>query len=234
MNGPDNYEAFPVRRFWLAALFFSGLFALYGLWEGREYFQARYWENKIPRLVSELDTNSNGINDTDDIIAGARIQVKKGPVYKSVYYDKIGYPPDNESVCTDLIWRALRHAGYDLKSMMDTDIKANVRLYPRTKGKPDPNIDFRRVPNQRVFLARHGSVLTNILIPGDAENLAQWQPGDIVSFRDPDHIGILSTKRNSQGLPYLIHSTEPKPVERDDLWSRYKRGLTGHYRFPKN
>ncbi|MDR2945897.1 MAG: DUF1287 domain-containing protein [Candidatus Adiutrix sp.] len=187
---------------------------------------------KIPRQVSSLDTNANGLNDTDDIIAGARLEASRKPVYKSAYYVG-GYPPETEGVCTDVIWRAFSHAGYDLKKMVDADIKANRAAYPRTNGKPDPHIDFRRVPNLCVFFKRHGQSLGTAIDPGDPVNMAQWQPGDIVSFQGPDHIAILSDQRNEQGVPLLLHNDGPWASEADDFMFWYDRGCTGHFRYPK-
>lgn len=37
------------------------------------------------------------------------------------------------------------------RRFIDADIAENTGLYPRAQGTPDPNIDFRRVPNLRVF-----------------------------------------------------------------------------------
>lgn len=187
---------------------------------------------KIPRLVSALDTNGNGVNDTDDLITGARLEAKRRPIYKSAYYVG-GHPPETEGVCTDVIWRAFSHAGYDLKKMIDADIKANVSAYPRTSGKPDPHIDFRRVPNQRVFFKRHGLSLDTTIDPDDPDSLVLWQPGDIVTFQGPDHIAILSSKRNKRGIPYLLHNDGPWASEGDDFMRWYERGCTGHFRYPK-
>jgi len=186
----------------------------------------------IPRVLSKSDANRNGLSDTDDLIEGGRLEAKRRPIYKSAYYVG-GYPPETEGVCTDVIWRAFQHAGYNLKALIDADIKANPKAYPRTAGKPDPHIDFRRVPNQLVFFKRQAQVLTTELIPGDRENLAQWQPGDIVTFKGPDHIAILSTIRNGDGLPYLIHNDGPWASEGDDFPFWAERGITGHFRFPK-
>lgn len=203
---------------------FSGL--------GPDFFEpsgSSAWDH-IPRVRSGLDTNGNGIPDTEDIIAGARAYVKKRPLYRSGYYQG-GYPPDSEGVCTDVIWAALRHAGHDLKKSIGADIRANKALYPRV-GIQDSNIDFRRVPNLRVYFKRHGKSLGAILEPGDADNLALWQPGDIVTFQNPDHIAILSDKRNNEGVPYLLHNQGPWASEGDDFMRWYRKGVTGHYRFP--
>lgn len=221
----------PDRRRFLAVM--AVIAVIYGLALNLDYFRGKWWEHKIPRVISSSDVNGNGVSDTDDLIAGARLAVEARPFYRSVYYEGGGYPPEDEGVCTDLVWRALKHAGYDLKAMMDADIRSNLSLYPRVGGEPDPDIDFRRVPNQMVFFRRYGQSLTTELIPGDADNLALWQPGDIVTFKDPDHVVILSTRRNAQGVPWLIHHSAPYPREADDFISRLPRGVTGHYRFPK-
>lgn len=190
----------------------------------------RDWD--IPRVVANSDKNGNGLSDTDDFINGGRAEAERVPIYRSNYYQG-GYPPDSEGVCTDVIWRAFRDAGYELKSMVDKDIRGNPGAYSRVGGRPDPNIDFRRVPNLNVFFARHAQKLTIKIIPGDVENLALWQGGDIVVFKNPDHIAILSDRRNSRGIPLLLHNDGPFASEGDDFMSWYERGIVAHYRFPK-
>ncbi|MDL2260208.1 DUF1287 domain-containing protein [Deltaproteobacteria bacterium OttesenSCG-928-K17] len=193
----------------------------------------KWWTENIPRQVSVRDVNQNGVSDTDDLIEGGRREVKNRPYYRSRYIENGGFPPSGEGVCTDLLWRAMTYAGYDFKSMLDLDVSLSLASYPRVAGQPDPNIDFRRVPNQKVFLERYGQRLGTLIVPGDMKNLSQWQAGDIVTFKEPDHVAIVSPKRNSTGVPYLIHNPGPRPVEADDLWRLYQRGrLTGHYRFP--
>jgi len=97
---------------------------------------------------------------SDAIIEGARLDVENKSRYKDAYYQG-GYPPEDEGVCTDLVWRAFQNAGIDLKSLIDSDIKANVKKYPRITGDPDPNINFKRVKNHIVFFGGHGITLTN-------------------------------------------------------------------------
>ena len=62
-----------------------------------------------------------------DIVQGARIDAENKPNYRSAYYAG-GYPPDDEGVCTDVVWRALKNAGHTLKDMVDADITANVNI----------------------------------------------------------------------------------------------------------
>jgi uncharacterized protein YijF (DUF1287 family) len=177
------------------------------------------------------DMDGDGILDLEDIVEGARKEAESMPVYKNDYYEG-GYPPEDEGVCTDVIWRALMNAGYNLKNMIDKDIKENTMDYPAVNGKPDPNIDFRRVRNLYVFFKKYGESLTTEIKPYDAENLKQWQGGDIVTFENPGHIAVVSDKRRNDGVPYIIHSTDPHAEESDELL--YWTGkITGHFRFPK-
>ena len=178
----------------------------------------------IETLKSKTDYDNDGIDDYTDILEGAKIEAKKKPTYKSEYYSG-GYPPDGEGVCTDVIWRALKNAGYSLKDMVDKDIKNNLSKYPRVNGKPDPNIDFRRVPNLKVYFERNHVVLTN-----DLTKIEEWQPGDIVVFGS-SHIGIISDKRNERGVPYLLHNGG-QPLREEDILELYIKydPITGHYR----
>lgn len=195
---------------------------LYNIIPHRVYTAADF---DIETIVSNHDENGNGIDDFTDILLGAKAEIADMPTYRSAYYQG-GYPPDEEGVCTDVIWRALRHAGYDFKSMMDEDIAQNVDAYPRVGGNPDPNIDFRRVPNVHSYLERHAQKLTL-----DTSDIAQWQPGDIIVFSD-SHVGILSDKRNFKGVPFLLHNGNLPKGEEDCLWREdFLKGISGHYRF---
>ena len=178
----------------------------------------------IEVIKSDNDKNQNGIDDYTDILLGAKKEAENKPIYKSQYYSG-GYPPESEGVCTDVIWRAFKNAGYSLKDMVDEDIKNNVEAYPRVGGAPAPNIDFRRVPNLKVFFERNAKVLTT-----DLEQIGEWQPGDIVVFGN-DHVAIISDKRNEQGIPYIIHNaSQPNREEDAIIWWKNSRGITGHYR----
>ncbi len=186
-------------------------------------YSSEYFNIEV--VKSDKDYDNDGIEDYKDILDGAKITAKNKVTYKSAYYEG-GYPPDYEGVCTDVIWRSLAHAGYNLKELMDEDIANNVEAYPRVDGKPDPNIDFRRVPNQLVFFQRNTEVLTN-----DIKKIEEWMPGDIVIFSD-NHVAIISDKRNSKGIPFLIHNANQFRREDDafEMWAK-SRGITGHFRF---
>lgn len=165
-----------------------------------------------------------------DLLAGARAEVSRRPWYTSGYY-RGGYPPDDVGVCTDLVWRAFRSAGIELKERIDADIKASPPAYPRVGSRPDRNIDFRRVPNQSAFFRRHASVLSTAFNPAEASSLAHWQPGDLVVFKGPDHIAIISDKKNRKGVPYLLHNDGPWASEGDDFAKWAARGIVAHYRW---
>lgn len=189
----------------------------------------------IERITCLSDEDGDGLNDLDDIVEGARKDIENKPRYTDAYYEG-GYPPDDEGVCTDVVWRALKNAGYLLKDMIDEDIKNNIKLYPRVQGNPDPNIDFRRVKNLRVYFDRYAISLTTEIIPHDVENLKEWQAGDIVVFDDPmEHIAIISDIRNKEGVPYIIHNSGPYTQENDMLipWDENYSPIIAHYRFPK-
>jgi uncharacterized protein YijF (DUF1287 family) len=184
---------------------------------------------KVPETYAKVDLNQNGVPDPIDIVQSARKEVEQRTKYESNYYAG-GYPPEDEGVCTDVIWRGLIGANIDLKQLIDKDIKENTELYSTVNGKPDPNIDFRRVPNQYVFLERFTESLTTKLIPGDVDNLEEWQPGDIVVFLDGyHHVGIVSDKRASDGTPYFIHNNPPFAAE--VKLKSFKTPIAGHYRW---
>ena len=122
----------------------------------KEYYKASDFH--IKTVYSSMDYDNDALDDYSDFVLGARKDAENHPKYVSLYYEG-GYPPENEGVCTDVIWRAFKNAGYSLKDMVNQDIE----LYPedyKDVGKPDPNIDFRRVHNLRVFFNKYAISLT--------------------------------------------------------------------------
>ena len=178
-------------------------------------------ELNLPIVKSRSDFNNNGIDDYTDILNGARKDIANAPVYDGSYQPG-GYPPENVGVCTDVVWRAFREAGYSLKDMIDADIAEHLSDYPRIKKKADPNIDFRRVPNLRVFFQKYALSLTL-----DPTQVEEWQPGDIVTYGD-HHIAIVSDRRTKKGVPYIIHNGG-QPVFEEDALTREE--ISGHFRF---
>ena len=175
----------------------------------------------IETVKSSVDFNQNGIDDYTDILLGARADAENHPTYNSAYFAG-GYPPDDIGVCTDVVWRAFKNAGYSLRDMVDRDIFNNPDEYPAANPR-DKNIDFRRVRNLRVFFEKYAQKLTL-----DTEKIEEWQPGDIIIFSNDKHIGIVSDKRTRDGKTYIIHNGGQPMREENYL----KRGVvTGHYRF---
>ena len=175
---------------------------------------------EIARLQSSEDKDGDGIDDQTDILQGALAYVSTHPKYKSRYY-QTGYPDDGYGVCTDVVAYALKNAGYDLMELVAQDIEKNPDRYDI--DQPDQNIDFRRVRNLKVYFADTAIPLTTELTEPE-----QWQGGDIVIFES--HIGIVSDRRNADGIPYVIHHNDSfqKTYEQDILQSR--EDIVGHYR----
>lgn len=177
----------------------------------------------IEQVKSSVDFNNNGIDDYTDILLGARIDAENHPTYDSRYWEN-GYPPDDIGVCTDVVWRALKNAGYSLRDMVDADIQNRPEEYTEITTR-DNNIDFRRVVNLHVFFEEYALSLST-----DINDIACWQAGDIVIFEDDRHIGIVSDKRNSDGQTYIIHNGGQSDRE-EDLFKRTELEVIAHYRF---
>lgn len=191
---------------------------LFGLLSSRTYTGEDFG---IVFSASPIDFNNNSQDDYTDILLGARKDAENHPTYDASYYAG-GYPPDDIGVCADVIWRAFKNAGYSLREMLAIDIAARPSAYPLITV-PDKNIDFRRVRNLRIFFEEYAISLTL-----DAEDIREWQAGDIVIFGQDKHIGIISDKRNRHGVTYVIHNAGQAEREEDCL-ARYE--ITGHYRF---
>lgn len=174
----------------------------------------------ITAYISPADNDSDGTDDQTDILNSAREYVSRRPKYKSKYYSS-GYPDDNYGVCTDVVAFALKSAGYDLMELLSADIEKNPAVYGIEK--PDKSIDFRRVKNLRVYFER-----TAVSLTCDVSNISEWQGGDIVVFKK--HIGIVSDKRNKNGVPFVIHHASPfQRYYEEDILER-RNDITGHYR----
>lgn len=176
----------------------------------------------ITNVQSPVDFNRNGVDDYTDFLHGARGDAENKPRYDGAYVAG-GYPSERVGVCTDVIWRAFRQAGYSLKDMVDEDISEHADAYPAVAGKPDPNIDFRRVGNLKVYFERHAVSLTR-----DPVKISEWQPGDVVVF-GTNHVGMISDRRNRSGIPYLIHNSG-QPNREEDALTR-QGAISGHFRF---
>jgi uncharacterized protein YijF (DUF1287 family) len=164
------------------------------------------------------------------LVAAARRQVGVTLRYDNAY-TRLPFPngdvPREKGVCTDVVIRAYRDAlGLDLQSLMNADMRAAFAVYPHTwgLGRPDPNIDHRRVPNLRTWLARRQAALP---IPRDGSG---WRPGDIFTSLvsgTGTHIGLVSDRMGAHA-PLIIHNIGGGAREEDALlaWP-----ITGRYRW---
>jgi len=229
-----------LRRLWRVILLLGFTLIILTFWGRYILCFLNYWpiftelpvgkKVEVPLKISGQDKNNNNVADALDIVKGARQEVEEGTVYDSSYYAQ-GYPPPGRGACTDVIWRALKAAGYDLRQMVDEDIRQAPAEYGATGKSPDSAIDFRRVRNLQVFFSRHAQLLTTEVKPGDVDNLAEWQPGDIVVFGPPtEHIGIISDRRRRDGVPLVIHNAGPKASE-GDILENWPTKIIYHFRF---
>ena len=176
----------------------------------------------ITTYKSEVDFDNDGIDDQTDILQGVRKYTSTKPKYKSAYYDG-GYPTDGYGVCTDVVAQGFLNAGYDLMELVDADIHAAPEAY--NIDNPDKNIDFRRVRNLKVFFDRNATSLTT-----DIYKTEEWQGGDIVIFKN-SHIGIVSDKRNENGVSFLIHHGSPLQAGYEQDILEQGNEIVGHYRW---
>ncbi len=174
----------------------------------------------ITPYVSVVDKDGDQTDDQTDILQSARDYIQTNPQYKSKYYGT-GYPDDEYGVCTDVVAYALLGAGYDLMELVNEDILSHPDAYGITE--PDKNIDFRRVRNLKIFFKNTTNSLTT-----DVYDIEAWQGGDIVIFEN--HIGIVSDKRNKDGIPFVIHNANPIQADyEEDILETWGR-IVGHYR----
>lgn len=158
------------------------------------------------------------------LIRAAESQVGAVTLYDPTY-TKLSYPmgdvaPDR-GVCTDVPIRALREAfGIDLQAAVHTDMKANFSQYPANWGlkSTDKNIDHRRVPNLRTFLARMGAEVTGDFLPGDI--VTSVLPGNLT------HITLV-TDHMGANAPMIVHNIGAGTRVEDRL---FEFDITGHYR----
>jgi uncharacterized protein YijF (DUF1287 family) len=155
-------------------------------------------------------------------------------------FKETGYPNENTWISTDVIAVVLKDTGYDLMELINKDMLDHKEDYPLDiKNRKDPikYIDFRDVFFQEQFFKRNALELEKKFIPGNKENMIQWQPGDIVYFQfDPENPyqdlgGFISSRNNDQGVPLVIMISKEfgKVVEVDKLQEYI---IVGHYRYP--
>ena len=213
-------KIFKVALIVFLVLFSSVIYLLYryNYIPHRKYTDSDF---RVQAVKSFSDADRDGIEDYEDILKSAQEYISTKPKYKSKYYDKNGYPDDGFGVCSDVVGFALQGAGYDLKQLVADDIRERAGKYDIEE--PDDNIDFRRVKNLKVFFDNWAYSLTT-----DVGDYGNWQAGDIVVWSK--HIGVISDKRNSKGIPFVIHNANPIQASyEEDILGSYGK-IVGHYR----
>ena len=173
----------------------------------------------IPVYKSNIDKDLDGIDDQTDFLNNVKKYISTNPKYKSKYY-ATGYPNDKYGVCTDVVAFGLKDAGYDIRELLNEDVKKNSKKYDIKER--DKNIDFRRVSNLNVYMKAHFISLTTNL-----NDINEWQGGDIIVFKK--HIGVISDKRNKKGIPFLIHHTDVQASYEEDILEN-RDDIVAHYR----
>ncbi len=174
----------------------------------------------IATYKSKNDQDQDGMDDQTDFLEGVKAYLATHPKYQSKYYAS-GYPDDEYGVCTDVVAFGLLAAGYNLQTLVDTDIRENRNLYDI--DKVDKNIDFRRVRNLLIYFERNSISLTL-----DLSKIEEWQQGDIVVFKN--HIGVLSEHRNRKGIPFVYHHASPYQQNYEEDILPYHDDIMGHFR----
>ena len=167
------------------------------------------------------------------IVKAAREQIEVTIRYVPDYVS-LDYPggdvPKETGVCTDVVVRALRKTGADLQKLVHEDMRAHFSSYPTIWGlrRTDRSIDHRRVPNLETYLSRKGKSLPV------SDKASEYQPGDLVTCtvagRLP-HIMVVSDKKSSSGVPFVIHNIGSGTKEENRL---FDFPITGHFRFFQN
>ncbi|MDZ7628893.1 MAG: DUF1287 domain-containing protein [Parvularculaceae bacterium] len=166
------------------------------------------------------------------VAAAAIDQTVKPGVYDPSYV-QLDYPmgdvPADRGVCTDVVIRSLRAAGVDLQARVHEDMKADFAAYPKRwgAGRPDRNIDHRRVPNLEVYFTRAGWRLPASRVAAD------YRAGDIVAWNLKNdagflpHIGVVTDRLGASGRPLIAHNIGAGPKMEDVLFD-WK--ITGRFR----
>lgn len=168
------------------------------------------------------------------ILAGARIWLERAPRYDGAYFG-LAYPggdvPADRGACTDLVVRALRHAGIDLQALIHEDRRARPEAYPAER-RIDRNLDHRLTAIQVPYFRRHARVLGTGTGPAD---LPDWLPGDLVFYGQKRvwHVGIVSDRKSPSGVPYIIDSHPAGNGVSERFLLTHWGAILAHFRLPE-
>lgn len=147
------------------------------------------------------------------VLEGANAQLEHPALYSDYACGlvRMPYPAGDireaDAVCTDVVIRALRHAGLDLQALLHEDILTHPARYSRWVKNADTNIDHRRTRNLHTWLTYHA-----LALPLDYETFpGTFDAGDILTMDTGipngtplDHIGLVHTSRH-QGVPLVFN-----------------------------
>ncbi len=179
-----------------------------------------------PTASTQSEMVSTGLSPAlKPVVENALDQTRYTTVYDPSYV-KLDYPggdlPIERGVCADVIVRAFRKGGIDLQKEVHQDMARNFSVYPKRwgLGKPDTNIDHRRVPNLMTYFSRMKKSLPITQDPKD------YRPGDVVAWDLGNgllHIGMVV---NNQF--HVVHNIGAGAKLEDVLFAWR---IIGHYRY---
>jgi uncharacterized protein YijF (DUF1287 family) len=167
------------------------------------------------------DLDDDGVPDPLDVLLGAKKAALNADQYDGRYVH-IGYPlgdvPREIGVCTDVIVRSFRNAGYDLQRLVHEDVDRARAKYPMIT-RPNADIDHRRVKSLLPYFQRN----TLARSAGLADPRDPLRAGDVI-FMDTfptrpgtEHVGVLAETLNARGQPLVINNwdvgTVTKPMD---------------------
>ena len=169
-------------------------------------------------------------------LAAAALERTKYEVVYDRSYRVIEFPggdvPSDRGQAEDVIIRAYRSLGADLQLLVNDDMTANFREYPRLSGlkEPDSNIDHRCTPNLQRFFVRNGESIP------PSNSAEDYNFGDIVVWHLPEqsialggHIGIVVPGPGKLGDDkWIVHNNGSGPLWENELFSY---PIIGHYRY---
>ena len=166
------------------------------------------------KAVRHTDRDRDGVEDGLDLYLGTRKVDLNSAQYRGGY-ERIKYPKGeiarDHGVCTDVIIRAFRNAGWDLQKLLYLDMKRSPKSYGLKEGKnPNRHIDHRRVRRLIIYFKRHYHSLP-ITFKKTQTGKETWLPGDLV-FMDtfgvgyPTHVGLVSGRLGHDGEPMITNN----------------------------
>jgi uncharacterized protein YijF (DUF1287 family) len=182
-----------------------------------------------PPIVRPLPANAS--TQLKQLLEGAIEQTKLTTGYDPTYVG-IEYPGGDVSVetgvCSDVVVRAFRKASIDLQKELHEDMARAWSEYPKRwgAGRPDSNIDHRRVLNLMTYFDRKGK---SLLI---TTNRDDYLPGDVVAWKLSDgveHIGILTNLLSETEQHCLIVHNIGAGARLADVLLSWE--IIGHYRY---